>query len=83
MLVFIIPLDLPGCHVGSFALSDDIHCEFESAAIASPKYPYPYPPSTRLTWHITTSPATYIELLFYDFDVPSGQSCEYDYVIVF
>ncbi|XP_022097833.1 uncharacterized protein LOC110983144 isoform X2 [Acanthaster planci] len=75
--------DLPGCSVGSHNDSEQIRCNFDSAVIASPGYPSYSLPNTRYTWQITTSPATYIELVFHNFSVPSKHGCEFNYLAVF
>ncbi|XP_038053125.1 uncharacterized protein LOC119725675 [Patiria miniata] len=75
--------DLPGCSVGSHNASELIKCNFDAAVITSPGYPYHFSHKTRHTWQITTSPATYIQLVFHEFRVPSEQECEFNYVAVY
>ena len=64
--------DVPGCNVGNVNVNtDEIVCDYENAAIASPNYPLPYVANARQMWRITTRSGTFIHLRFHDFDVVS------------
>ncbi|KAJ8018483.1 Deleted in malignant brain tumors 1 protein [Holothuria leucospilota] len=56
-------------------------CTAPSAYIASANYPLPYEQNRDWFWHITTSPSTYIEVKFEEFDIESStKDCEEDYL---
>ncbi|KAJ8048162.1 Sortilin-related receptor [Holothuria leucospilota] len=56
-------------------------CTAPSAYIASAYYPLPYKENGDWFWHITTSPSTYIEVKFEEFDIESStKDCEEDYL---
>ncbi|XP_072178152.1 uncharacterized protein [Diadema setosum] len=71
---------VPGCKVGNYeSTTEEIVCNYDSAAVASPNYPLPYQPNARPRWRITTRHGTFIQLRFEDFEIGSpGLRCEGD-----
>ena len=74
--------DVPGCGF-RYTTAAEIQCHLDHAVIASAFYPESYIHAEGTSWSIITSPGTYIELKFVDFDVPSKADCFPGRVMVF
>ncbi|XP_038067180.1 uncharacterized protein LOC119737135 [Patiria miniata] len=75
--------DLPGCGVGLHSASSHLECQAPEAVLTSLYHPLPYPAHSHYSWRITTPTATYIQLTFSAFDVPSQTPCDGDFVTIF
>ncbi|KAJ8027086.1 Cubilin [Holothuria leucospilota] len=75
---------IPGCGILPFNNVSHVRhhaCTASSAFIASANYPLQYEAGLDWFWYITTSPSTYIEIVFQEFDIQSRTAkCEEDYL---
>ncbi|KAJ8027079.1 hypothetical protein HOLleu_32115 [Holothuria leucospilota] len=75
---------IPGCGILPFNNFSHVRhhvCTASSAFIASANYPLLYEAGLDWFWYITTSPSTYIEVIFQEFDIKSRTAeCEEDYL---
>lgn len=76
--------ETPGCGIIPFNVISPTRnhtCATSSAFIASANYPLRYEANMDWFWHITTSPSTYIQVKFEEFDIESSTvDCEEDYI---
>ncbi|KAJ8027083.1 Cubilin [Holothuria leucospilota] len=71
-------IDVPGCGIVPFNKVSRVRyhtCSAPSAFIASPNYPLTYETGMDFVWLINTSPSTYIEVVFAEFDIESSTNC--------
>ncbi|KAJ8027080.1 hypothetical protein HOLleu_32116 [Holothuria leucospilota] len=75
---------IPGCGILPFNNISHVQhhvCTASSAFIASANYPLEYQAGLDWFWYITTSPSTYIEIIFQEFEIKSRTpECEEDFL---